>query len=34
MRGTFIFVVDRGFVIVGKAEIDSELALHWKLSPG
>jgi len=34
MKGTFIFVLDRGFVLVGRAEIDPDLAFHWKLSPG
>lgn len=34
MKGTFIFVLDRGFVVVGRAEIDPDLAFHWKLSPG
>ena len=28
-----IFTLDRGFVLVGKAEIDPDLAFHWKLSP-
>lgn len=34
MKGTFIFIADRGFVIVGAAELDPQLAFHWKLSPG
>jgi len=32
MTGTFIFVLDRGFVVVGKAELDPDLAFTWKLS--
>lgn len=31
MRGTFIFVCDRGFVIVGEAEVHEGLALFWHL---
>lgn len=34
MKGTYLFVLDRGFVVIGKAEIDPDLAFHWKLSPG
>lgn len=34
MRGTFLFVLDRGFVVVGNAEVSTELAFTWKLSPG
>jgi hypothetical protein len=26
-----IFVLDRGFVTVGRAEIDPELAFHWRI---
>ena len=30
MRGTYIFVLDRGFVVVVRAELHPELAFHWK----
>lgn len=32
MTGTFIFVLDRGFVVVGEAELHTDLALSWHLS--
>ncbi len=31
MTGTFIFVCDRGFVIVGKAKIHDRMPLFWHL---
>ncbi len=31
MKGTFIFVLDRGFVVVGEAEIDGDLSFHWHM---
>lgn len=31
MKGTFIFVLDRGFVVVGEAELHESLALCWHL---
>jgi hypothetical protein len=31
MTGLFIFVCDRGFVIVGEAELHEGLALFWHL---
>ena len=31
MEGIFIFVLDRGFVVVGEAELSKDLALHWHL---
>ena len=31
MSGLFIFVLDRGFVVVGRAELSKDLALHWHL---
>jgi hypothetical protein len=31
MTGCFIFVLDRGFVIVGEAELHEELALCWHM---
>ena len=31
MEGTFIFVCDRGHVIVGDATISNEIGLHWHL---
>ena len=31
MKGVFIFVLDRGFVVAGEAEIDSKLAFHWHM---
>jgi hypothetical protein len=30
----YIFVLDRGFVVVGRASISSELLHHWRLAPG
>ena len=27
----FLFVLDRGFVVVGRAAIDAELAFHWRV---
>jgi hypothetical protein len=29
-----LFVLDRGFVVVGLAEPDPDLAFHWLLKPG
>lgn len=29
MKGIFIFVLDRGFVIAAEAEVSKELAFHW-----
>ena len=31
---TCIFVLDRGFVLVGVAHIDPDIAFHWLLKPG
>jgi hypothetical protein len=31
MTGTFIFVCDRGFVVVGESELHESLALCWHL---
>jgi hypothetical protein len=31
MTGWYIFVCDRGFVVVGRAELCEELALCWRL---
>jgi hypothetical protein len=31
---TLLFVLDRGFVVVGRAELDPDLAFHWLLKPG
>lgn len=31
---TCIFVLDRGFVVVGVAHLDPDLAFHWLLKPG
>lgn len=31
MNGTFIFVCDRGFVIVGEAELRQDIAFFWHL---
>ena len=31
MQGTFIFVLDRGFVVIGDACISEDLAFHWDL---
>jgi hypothetical protein len=31
MSGVFIFVLDRGFVVVGEAEVSRDLALHWHM---
>ena len=31
MTGTFIFVLDRGFVIVGEAALHEGVALFWRL---
>ena len=30
-KGTYIFVVDRGFVLVARAKLSTELAFHWDL---
>lgn len=30
----YLFVLDRGFVVVGLAQPDPDLALHWLLDPG
>jgi hypothetical protein len=30
-KDIYIFVLDRGFVIVGEAEIHPSLALHWHM---
>lgn len=27
----FLFVLDRGFVVVGRSAIDTELAFHWRV---
>ena len=27
-----IFVLDRGFVVAGEAEVSKEFALHWKVT--
>jgi len=29
-----LYVLDRGFVVIGRAELDPELAFHWLLKPG
>lgn len=29
-----LFVLDRGFVVVGSASVDPDFAFHWRLSPG
>ena len=34
MNGIFIFVLDRGFVVVGRAELSTELVFTWHLTPG
>jgi hypothetical protein len=31
VSGLFIFVLDRGFVVVGEAELHEELALCWHM---
>lgn len=32
MQGIFIFVLDRGFVVVGDARPSSEIAGHWYMA--
>jgi hypothetical protein len=29
-----LFVLDRGFVVIGKAELDPDYMTHWLLNPG
>ena len=31
MKGVFLFVLDRGFVVIGEAEVSDKLAFHWHM---
>ena len=34
MEGMYLFVLDRGFIVVGRAQVHPLLAFHWLVSPG